>query len=418
MSQPLSRVRRGFTLVELLVASAIMVMIVLVVVKVAVDTMTAYDKVVADLSAQSEGRAVLDNLERDLNTAMLRPDGRCWMEIIAPGAPGAPTGFGNKVPNVPADLQPILMFFASPADRPKFVPGSTTIPREPIRGDLCAVSYRMGLRSPFDMPGELIQQVYSIQRTLIDPQSTFQQALPHLTVPSGPLNAVTTGVPSTYWYGTARRYPNYNSPGAGWVTGQLMDGTSNGGWTMDESNFCAQNTVALSVILWCASSETKAQDFLRLGVGRPGVSIGNGLPPDALRPVTIYPASTETTFRAGNSGTTYGQQHAYWGLMPPAPHTTNVSTSTSQADKYIYRARVYADRILLDARATPLPYALRQVEVSVTVLTPEGARELRALQNATGSATFAETNQSAFRRIVAKHGRPYSRRILVLGNGG
>jgi prepilin-type N-terminal cleavage/methylation domain-containing protein len=417
MSQPLSRVRRGFTLVELLVASAIMVMIVLVVVKVAVDTMTAYDKVVADLSAQSEGRAVLDNLERDLNTAMLRPDGRCWMEIIAPGAPGAPTGFGNKVPNVPADLQPILMFFASPADRPKFVPGSTTIPREPIRGDLCAVSYRMGLRSPFDMPGELIQQVYSIQRTLIDPQSTFQEALPHLTVPTGPLNAVTSGVPSTYWYGTARRYPNYNSPGAGWVTAQLMDGTSNGGWTMDESNFCAQNTVALSVILWCASSETKAQDFTRVGVRPAGANVGNGLPPDALRPVTLYPKSTETTFRAGNSGTTYGQQHAYWGLMPSG-HATSASTSTSQADKYIYRARVYADRILLDARATPLPYALRQVEVSVTVLTPEGARELRALQAATGSATFAETNQSAFRRIVAKHGRPYSRRILVLGNGG
>jgi hypothetical protein len=392
-------------------------MIVLVVVKVAVDTMTAYDKVVADLSAQSEARAVLDNLERDLNTAMLRPDGRCWMEIIAPGAPGAPTGFANGVPNVPPDLQPTLMFFASPADRPKFVPGSTAIPRDPIRGDLCAVAYRMGLRSPFDMPGELIQQVYCIQRTLIDPKSTFEEALPHLTVPTTALNAVTTGVPSTYWFGTARRYPNYNSPSAGWVTGNLMDGTANGGWTMDESNFCAQNTVALSVTLWCASSETKAQDFARVGARPAGSNVANGLPPDALRPVTLYPKSSETTFRAGNSGTTYGQQHAYWGLMPSG-HATSAATSTSQADKYIYRARVYADRILLDARSTPLPYALRQVEVSVTVLTPEGARELRALQSATGSATFAETNQSAFRRIVAKHGRPYSRRVLVLGNGG
>lgn len=416
MSRP-AAARRAFTLVELLVASAIMVMIVLVVVKVAVDTMTAYDRVVADLSAQSEARAVLDNLERDMNTAVIRPDGRCWMEIIAPGAPGAPTGFTNKVPNVPADLQPILMFFASPADRPKFVPGSTTIPREPIRGDLCAVSYRMGLRSPFDMPGELIQQVYCIQRTLIDPQSTFQEALPHLTVPAAALSTVTTGVPSTYWYGTPRRYPNYNSPGAGWITGNLMDGTANGGWTMDESNFCAQNTVALNVTLWCASSETKAQDFARVGARPAGANVSNGLPPDALRPVTIYPAAAETTYRAGNSGTTYGQQHAYWGLMPSG-HTTSAATTTSQADKFIYRARVYADRIQLDARSAPLPYALRQVEFSVTVLTPEGARELRALQAATGSSTFAETNQSAFRRIVAQYGRPYSRRVLVLGNGG
>lgn len=416
MSRP-AAARRAFTLVELLVASAIMVIIVLVVVKVAVDTMTAYDKVVADLSAQSEARAVLDNLERDMNTAVIRPDGRCWLEIIAPGAPGAPAGFTNKIPNVPSDLQPILMFFASPADRPKFVPGSTTIPREPIRGDLCAVSYRMGLRSPFDMPGELIQQVYCVQRTLIDPQSTFQEALPHLTVPTAALSAVTTGVPSTYWFGAPRRYPSYNSPGAGWVTGNLMDGTANGGWTMDESNFCAQNTVALSVTLWCASSETKAQDFARVGARPAGANVGNGLPADALRPVTIYPSTTETTFRAGNSGTTYGQQHAYWGLMPSG-HTTSAATTTSQADKYIYRARVYADRIQLDARTSPLPYALRQVEFSVTVLTPEGARELRALQAATGSSTFAEGTASAFRRIVAQHGRPYSRRVLVLGNGG
>jgi hypothetical protein len=269
------------------------------------------------------------------------------------------------------------------------------------------------------MPGELIQQVYCIQRTLIDPQSTFQEALPHLTVPTAALSAVTTGVPSTYWFGSPRRYPNYNSPGAGWATGNLIDGTANGGWTMDESNFCAQNTVALSVTLWCASSETKAQDFARIaGLGRPaGMNVGNGLPPDALRPVLIYPKSTETTFRAGNSGTTYGQQHAYWGLMP-ASHATTVATTTSKADKYVYRARVYADRIQLDARTTPLPYALRQVEFSVTVLTPEGAKQLRALQAATGSATFAENNQSAFRRIVTQHGRPYSRRILVLGNGG
>jgi len=414
MSRP-PAARRAFTLVELLVASAIMVAIVLVVVKVAVDTMAAYDRVVADLSAQSEARAVLDNLERDLNTAVIRPDGRCWMEIVAPGASGAPAGFTARVPNIPPDLQPILMFFASPADRPKTVPGSTTTPREAIRGDLCAISYRMGLRSPFDMPGELIQQVYCVQRTIIDAQSTFQDALPHLTVPAGPLNAVTTGVPSTYWFGTPRRYPNYNSPGAGWVTGNLMDGTTSAGWTMDESNFCAQNTVALHVVLWCASSETKAQDNTRLGPRPAGANVGAGLPPEALRPVCLYP-SNEVTFRAGSSGTTYGQQHAYWGLMPQTH--AGAPTATSVADRYVFRARVYSDRILLDARATPSPYALRQVEVSVTVLTPEGARELRGLQAATGSSTFAEGTTSAFRRIVAQHGRSYSRRILILGNGG
>ena len=84
----------------------------------------------------------------------------------------------------------------------------------------------------------------------------------------------------------------------------------------------------------------------------------------------------------------------------------------------MYRARIFSDRILLDGRSNPLPYTLRQVEVSVTVLTPQGSRELRGLQLATGSATFTESTTSQFRRIVLQQGRPYSRRIQVLGTGG
>ena len=177
--------RRGFTLVELIVASAIMVILVLVVVKVANDTLSAYDRVVADLSAQTEARAVLDNLERDLNSAVIRPDGRCWMEIIAPGSVNAagtlPSGvpanatfpLAMRVPNIPADLQPVILFFSSPTDRPRFRPGLPTRDASgnrinQIRGDVCAVAYRMGLRSPFDSPGDLIQRIYCVQRTIID----------------------------------------------------------------------------------------------------------------------------------------------------------------------------------------------------------------------------------------------------------
>jgi prepilin-type N-terminal cleavage/methylation domain-containing protein len=82
--------RRGFTLLEVMVATSIMVIIVLAVVTIATDTFKAYDRAVADLSTQSEARGVLDALENDLQTAVLRPDGRCWMEVILPGTPGAP----------------------------------------------------------------------------------------------------------------------------------------------------------------------------------------------------------------------------------------------------------------------------------------------------------------------------------------
>ena len=83
--------RRGFTLIEVMVSTAIMIVIVLAVVTIASDTFKAYDRAVADLTTQSEARGVLDAMEGDFQSAMIRPDGRCWMEVILPGSAKAPT---------------------------------------------------------------------------------------------------------------------------------------------------------------------------------------------------------------------------------------------------------------------------------------------------------------------------------------
>jgi hypothetical protein len=414
-----------------MVASSIMVILVLLVVKVANDTLSAYDRVVADLSAQTEARAVLDNLERDLNSAVIRPDGRCWMEIVAPGMPtagSAPTGVpataifpvGMKVPNVPADLQPVIMLFASPTDRPRFRPGMATRDASgnrinEIRGDVCAVSYRMGLRSPFDSPGDLIQQIYCVQRTIIDGENTFKEALTGA-------NAISASVPpSAYWVGS-RTVANYTAGGN--QTQALIDGTLQGGWTMNEDNFCAQNVVGLGVVLWCASTESKALDLASAGVR---AAYTGGLPAEALRPVFMHvggantvtqvpTSNTENTYRTPSANSGYGLNAALWGFL--TSNSGSTFRTVARADRYESRARIYSDRIFLDNKVVPLPYVLRQVEVSVTVLTPAGARELRALQRVTGSATFAESTTSTFRRIVHQHSRSYSRRIQVLGNGG
>ncbi len=429
MSAPSTR--RGFTLIELMVASSIMVILVLLVVKVANDTLAAYDRVVADLSAQTEARAVLDNLERDLNSAAIRPDGRCWMEVVAPGMPtslSAPTGVpataifpvAMRAPNVPADLQPVIMLFTSPTDRPRFRPGMATRDAagnriNEIRGDVCAVSYRMGLRSPFDSPGDLIQQIYCVQRTIIDGENTFKEALTGA-------NAISAAVPpSAYWVGS-RTFANYTAGSN--QTQALFDGTLQGGWTMNEDNFCAQNVVGLGVVLWCASTESKALDL----VSSPArAAYAGGLPSEVLRPVFMHAggantatqvtAGTENTYRTPSTNSGFGLNAALWGFLSSTSGAPAFRTAT-RTERYESRARIYSDRIFLDNKAAPLPYVLRQVEVSVTVLTPAGARELRALQRVTGSATFTEGTASTFRRIVHQHSRSYSRRIQVLGNGG
>jgi prepilin-type N-terminal cleavage/methylation domain-containing protein len=406
--------RQGFTLVELLVASAIMIVLVLIVTKVAVDTLTAYDKVVADLSTQAEARSVLDSMERDLNTAVFRPDGRCWMEVIAPQATGDASGL-LKLANISSDLQPVLMFFASPNDRTRWSTSGGV--RTAISGETCAVSYRMGRRSPFDNPGATIQQVYCVQRTVIDAQNTFNQAIPILTVPTAALSTVTTGTPFTYWYNASRSYISpYGAATAGTLIsstqmasgGALDAANTNTGWTMDEQNFCAQNIVAMNLTFWCASSENSAADVAR------GAARTLSLPAAALRPVVCYPgaAADETLRRAfGAAAQGSGYRGNYYGPM------SSVAPGIKGTDYFNYRARFYSDRVQLDVLADPLPYSLRQVEVSVTVLSPAGARELRGIQANKGVAVGENTNTSEFRRIVALYGRPYSRRVIVLGNG-
>lgn len=150
-------VRRGFTLIELMVSTALMVVIVLAVVSVAAETFKAYDRAVADLSTQSEARAVLDAMENDFQTAVIRPDGRCWMEVVLPGSSstGGPANAPTLTGNLNPAEHPILMLFAAPQDRPRWRPDHTSAStaRVALKGDVCAVAYRIGQRSPFSAPG-------------------------------------------------------------------------------------------------------------------------------------------------------------------------------------------------------------------------------------------------------------------------
>ena len=173
--------RRGFTLIEVMVSTAIMIVIILAVVTIASDTFKAYDKAVADLTSQSEARGVLDALENDFQTAVIRPDGKCWMEIIIPGSAKAPDGAkgaSSVFANIDKSDQPIILLFSSPSDRPRYSMPSTASDKPVVlKGDTCAVAYRFGQASPFGTPGLAISQVYGVYRTIIDSEITFNEEL-------------------------------------------------------------------------------------------------------------------------------------------------------------------------------------------------------------------------------------------------
>jgi hypothetical protein len=415
-------IRKGFTLLEVLVSTAIMVIIVLTVVSIASDSLRVYDRAVADLSSQSEARGVLDAMENDFSTAVLRSDGRCWMEIIIPGGTGAPSAV-TKVGNIDEIDQPVVMLFSTPQDRPRWSAETT---RRQLRGDVCAVAYRIGQRSPFDMPGDPIQQVYGVYRTIIDPENTFAEALP--VILDGPVSS-SMQTPWDYW-SASRSYTEYApldgaSPGIKKKT--LFDVPSKSSWTMDEQNFIGSNVVALNLVLWCSSSLPAQNAAINDPVKRVD---------SALRPV--FPAASDQTLKynvnplIGGYGVAFksATTAATTALAPIRYAETGTPTAVTPGgvhpkDYYFGRLRVFSNRMYPDAlplgapaSAAPfnyMPYTIRGVEVSVTVLTPDGSKELRGLQDINKATTVPEAD---FKRIVYIYGRNYTRYIRVLANGG
>ncbi len=425
--------RRGFTLIEVMVSTAIMIVIVLAVVTIASDTFKAYDRAVADLTTQSEARGVLDAMEGDFQSAMIRPDGRCWMEVILPGSARAPTGATTKatVGDLQSIDQPIIMLFASPPDRPRWAP-STTSPRVALKGDVCAIAYRIGQSSPFDAPGDPIQQVYGVYRTIIDPENTFKEAIPLImtSTAAAPIS------PWDYWNGTSgtkRSFANYSDIKAD--SRALIDFDQSKAipcWTLDQSNFIASNVVAMNFTFWCTSSLPDSSTVTGARVDP------LKRPAQLLRPVLAE--STDTTYKFSASGypASYSASIIAGADSNAAPlrWTDNKGVGGAKTphpyDSFVGRLRVYSDRIYPDAQSpttTPtltqlpyLPYTLKAIEVSITVLTPEGSKELRALQKLDGKAQSTQgvilNTNASYRRIVNQYGRNYTRYIRLLGNGG
>lgn len=419
--------RAGFTLLEVMVSTAIMVIIVLTVVTIASDTLRVYDRAVADLSTQSESRGVLDALENDFSTAMLRADGRCWMEVVVPGTTEV-GGVPGPVGNLQAVDHPIVMLFGAPTDRPRWTPGAG---RTALRGDVCAIAYRIGQRSPFDAPGDKIQQVYGVYRTIIDSENTFVDALPLIL--SSTMDA--PKYPWDYWSGI-RRFANYSQiPTPGYDSRILIDAniaSTTPCWTMDENNFIASNVVAMNIVFWGTST-------LRAGapndVGRDPCS----RQPQMLRPVLLAGRADDKSSMPATKGgplaiyrsmdgytdqQTAPLRYAPTTIQSPAPAPNGTWPKVQPYDYYTTRLRVFADRMYPDALPLKptsatwlpyLPYSLKAVEVSVTVLTPEGSKELRGLQMLNDKQKIPDAD---FKRIVYQHGRNYTRYIRVLSNGG
>lgn len=157
-----SRKRSAFTLIEIMVATVIMVVLVGLVIQITSEVLKVWNRSSGKLSANAEARIALEMLTQDLETAVIRNNGMRWLEAE------------TKTINSIAGYQPqtINMMLFSPAlDRPKEDNSGNPIP-----GDICGVQYELVYQNPISS-AKTEDKMFALHRRVIDPPTTFNELM-------------------------------------------------------------------------------------------------------------------------------------------------------------------------------------------------------------------------------------------------
>lgn len=153
MATSRKRKKRGFTLVELMLATVIMVVAIGMIVTITAGVLDLWKSSSGKLENTSYARG-LDKLSQDLEMAIIRKDGYEWIRA-------------SRLPNVgrgkfSASGCNWLMFFSPVFDRDRTQPG-----------DICAVSYKLAYRDPENKGNE----IFGLYRSVVDAKTTFNDVM-------------------------------------------------------------------------------------------------------------------------------------------------------------------------------------------------------------------------------------------------
>lgn len=168
--------RRGFTIVELLVACAITVVLAGLAIGLISSSLSQWDRAGGLLTAEAQARQVFDLLARDIEGARLRSDGNVWMAAtIQPGVGGSGVWVAGGKPSA-ASLNPAAanLLDARFGEAAVWLRMITSAPAAPAAGEEStmpvAISYQI-IRRPPTSSARVSQ--YSLYRTEVTPQATF-----------------------------------------------------------------------------------------------------------------------------------------------------------------------------------------------------------------------------------------------------
>lgn len=217
-------VRSGFTLIEILAATGIMVVIIMLVLSLTTNVLSSWTRASGQLQNNFEARVALDLLQSDLESMVVRNRNIVWMQVAYEPA-------GEHIGS-----SPVLLFFAPTLERPRKKSGNLD-----ILGDVCAISYRLDFRNPFTggtTSGVKPAPVFGLYRSVIDSENTFNQAL---AIPNFD-NTIDSTLMS-----------HWNSMDARTVNEQT-NSVAVRVWAVSSENFLSQNVAKFDLLFWYRDS--------------------------------------------------------------------------------------------------------------------------------------------------------------------
>ena len=146
--------RSAFTLIEIMVASVVMVVMVGLVIQITSEVLKVWDRSCGKLSANAEARIALDFLTQDLETAVFRNNNLQWLR-----AEDDTSGWVNTVS---------LKLFSPAIDRPSGP------------GDICGIAYLLENRDPVSgslSAGSPDDRLWILYRMVASPEDTFNNLM-------------------------------------------------------------------------------------------------------------------------------------------------------------------------------------------------------------------------------------------------
>jgi len=229
--------RSAFTLVEIMAATAIMVVVILVVMGLTSNVLTSWNRASGELSSNLEGRVALDLLAQDLESIVLKDDGNVWLDVRYRSIQGM-------------NHQTHLMFFASVPDRPlRQVEGGSFVD---IPGDVCAVQYLTQFKNPFASSGVNTVKLFGLYRAVVDAENTFKTAMNPASTSS-----VLPDHLMDFWAATA----GFGSQAVD-AGGQTVSAADFLTWATGQSNYLSSNIVDFRTVFYYRNANNQVKPLV------------------------------------------------------------------------------------------------------------------------------------------------------------